>query len=88
MPEFTKSDSKEMDARRALASEFYRIVLDEDESPIYVSDEATLDDIFAGDEQDLIARCAAHYGIALSREDFQMPFWHLLDRLHAARDGR
>jgi hypothetical protein len=86
VPEFNKSDSKEMDARRTLASEFYAAVLEEDEVPLFVSDESTLYDIFAGDDQALAARCAQHYGVVISRGHFEMPFWKLLDQLQAERD--
>jgi hypothetical protein len=62
--------------------------LEADERPYFVSDEATLYDIFVGDEEELNDRCEAHYGVRLQASDFTIPLWRLLDELEARRRWR
>lgn len=77
--------SEEMDRRREKAEELYQVLLEADGQPYFVSDEATLYDIFVGDEEDLNDRCEAHYGVRLRKSDFKIPLWRLLDQLEARR---
>jgi len=81
MPKIDLGSTKEMDTRADFAREFYEAVFDEDERPYFVSDAATLYDIFAGEESDLVARCAKKYGIRLTENDFRVPVWKLLDSI-------
>ncbi len=58
--------------------EFCRIVLEPDEQPFFISDEATLWDLFAGDPSLVMERAYAHYGVGLNVAQFKIPFWKLL----------
>ena len=73
--------SVEMDKRAEVAREFYETAFDVNEQPYFVSDGATLYDIFAGDEADLIQRCLERYGVRLGEQHFRLPVWRLLDHL-------
>ena len=52
MPEYELSESSEMAKRSEVAAELFVAVLDAEEQPYFVSDDATLYDIFAGDDDD------------------------------------
>ena len=67
------------------AKEFFQALLEAEEQPYFVSDEATLYDIFAGDKTQLIDRCKSHYGATLENSNFTIPLWHLLDEIEARR---
>jgi hypothetical protein len=75
------SSTIQISRRHDQAMEFYRVALDADELPYFVSDEATLYDLYAGDENELIDKCQHHYGVELRREHFLLPVWELLDYL-------
>lgn len=79
------SVTEELKRRRERAEEFFRTVLDPADRPYFVSDEATLHDVFVGEEADIIARCEAHYGVKLGKTDFVTPVWRLLDELERKR---
>jgi hypothetical protein len=83
--EYKLSGSEEMGRREGKAEEFFRALLEAEERPYFVSDEATLYDIFVGDEAELNDRCEAHYGVRLKESDFKIPLWRLLDELEARR---
>lgn len=80
---FDLSPRDEMDRRHQEADRFFRALFDADERPIFVSDDATLDDVFVGDEERLSDRCEAHYGVRLRPSDFGIPLWQLLDHLES-----
>jgi len=83
---FMFASGDQMQKREALAREFYSVILDPDEEPWFVSDDASLFDIWAGcDEAEVIAPCHEHYGVRLSRKQFRCPFWRLLDYLQEKR---
>jgi hypothetical protein len=67
MAEF--SPNEQMLKVGSLADEFYLKVLREDEEPIFVSDEATLLDVWCGDVNEILKRCSQHYGIPVSLQD-------------------
>jgi hypothetical protein len=69
----------------ALAEEFYLRVLRDDEEPLFVSDEATLFDVWSGDMDEVLNRCKDRYGVPVSLEDARQPFWKLLIMLNSRR---
>ncbi len=75
----------EMDKRIAIATEFYESIFNKDEIPYFVTDEATLYDIFAGDDDELIEAVRKHYGVSLNIEHFKIKFWILLEFLEKNR---
>jgi hypothetical protein len=75
------ADLMRMNKRKLLAEEFYNNVLEPEEIPCLVTDEASLYDIFAGDEFELINKVKIKYGVNISLEQFKMPFWQLLEYL-------
>jgi hypothetical protein len=79
------SPSGQMDRRADLANEFYNIVFDLEDQPWFVSDEATLYDIYADEESILIEKCKKHYDVELQDEHWRWPLWTLLDFLAANR---
>jgi hypothetical protein len=85
MPEYELAPSTQMDARADIAREFFSAVLDDDEHPYFVSDQATLYDIFSGDERDLCRRCLLRLGFELREAHFRMPLWELLDLIACSR---
>lgn len=72
-----------MDRRRDAATEFYQAVLDSDERPFVVTDEATVFDISGLDERELRRRITSVYYVSAT-VDLHMPFWRLLDELVTA----
>lgn len=83
--QFELASTAQMDQREAHAEELYAAAFDPDELPWFVSDEASLWDIYGGKENDLIHRCQEHYGVRLRREQFGLQFWRLLDYLQEQR---
>jgi hypothetical protein len=79
------SSNTEMQNVAALAEEFYLSVLRDDEKPLFVSDEATLFDVWSGDMNEVLNRCSQFYGVPVSLEDARQPFWKLLLMLNSRR---
>jgi hypothetical protein len=80
------AEHKKMDAREALATEFFAIT--HAEMAPFVSDEATWYDFDYLDTAELVDVVATHYGVVLDHEKLTMPFWALLDYLSANRKER
>lgn len=70
-----------MQSRDKAAKHFYRTVLDPEEIPILVTDDATLYDIFLGDDKTLIDKVWEVYEVRIDKEHFKIPFWEFLDYL-------
>jgi hypothetical protein len=66
------------------AQEFFEKVL-YDEEPLFVSDEATLWGVWMGDVDEVLERCSTYYGVPVSFEESQQPFWKLLRLLNEKR---
>jgi len=81
MKRYEMSDSVEMERRTAAAKRFFGAVMDSEEQPYFVSDEACLYDVYAGDDAELIERCHASFGYRLNGDDFRKPVWRLLDEV-------
>ncbi len=79
------ASSEEMDKRKALAEEFYYSVLNHDEIPYVVTDDACIYDFFAGDDHELVENIKHKYGIKVKAEHFKMLFWKFLDWLEKNR---
>lgn len=79
------ADSIQMGKREALAIEFYNSVLDADEIPFIVTDEASLYDIYIGDEQEIIQKIKEKYGITIDVKYLRISFWKLLDYIEKNR---
>jgi len=75
------ADGIEMEKRKVVAEEFYHTILDPDEIPLIVTDEATLYDIYIGDELELIQKVKQKYEVSIAIKHFKIPFWKLLDLL-------
>jgi hypothetical protein len=82
------SSNLEMQKIALLAEDFYKSILF-DEEPLFVSDEATLFDVWSGDMEEILERCSAYYGTPVTLEDAKLPLWKLLpwldDRHKAAK---
>ncbi len=73
----------EMDARKALAREFWEITRP-DVVP-FVSDEATWYAFDYLDDDELLRIVDMHYGVGIGPDELRMPFWRLLDFLASNR---
>ncbi|HEV8574918.1 MAG TPA: hypothetical protein VGR43_09445 [Dehalococcoidia bacterium] len=88
MPRPVELDADEqMRQRSAQFREFCEAVLDLEERPWFVSDAATVYDIYAGDIDELRRRCGRHCGVWLELAWLEQPIWQLLDHLHGNRAG-
>lgn len=84
------ADDEQMSRRQALADEFYDALglIDDENRPFFVSDEAALYDVQMEDDDFVVVAVERHYGITLRvPEDFKRPFWQLLDHLRERRVG-
>ena len=80
--EFRFGDTDRLKKRERQLTEFLNRMFDKEDRPTFVGDDACLYDIYAGDDNDLSARCNKWYGRTLSPSDFQLPVWQLLDVLY------
>jgi len=86
---FEFAPATRMVERDELAREFYSVVLDADEQPLFVADEATVYGVWFGeDEAELLARCYQHYGVMLKREQLHWRLWQVLDYLQEHRQAQ
>ena len=80
--EYVLGDSDRMKEREREFAQFIDRMFDEEDRPYFISDEACLYDIYAGDEVELSHRCEKWYGKKLTQSDLQSPVWKLLDALY------
>jgi len=78
---FELASSDEINIRLNDAHEFYFNILDPEEQPFFVSDEASIFDISSDSEEYLIKKCFDYYGVKLTCEQLTLPFWQVLDLL-------
>jgi hypothetical protein len=78
------SSDVEMQKIALLAEDFYKRILF-DEEPLFVSDEATLFDVWSGDMEEILKRCSAHYRTSVTLEHAKLPLWKLLPLLDDRR---
>lgn len=64
--------------------ELFRHVLP-DEPTLFVSDEATILDVWSGPVDELLDRIVRHYGVAVERPELNLPLWRMLPLLHERR---
>ena len=74
-----------MKQREELANEFYNAILDYNEMPYIVTDDACLYDFFVGIDKELIEKVCQKYGVKMKNEHFKVPFWQFLDWLQKNR---
>ena len=79
------ADRNMMDTRFELANEFYDAIIDPEERPWLVTDEATLFDLTLEDESLLLSKIEKHYQVKVSQAQLKKPFWKLLDYLEEHR---
>jgi hypothetical protein len=72
----------EVRARSARVEEILRHVCGEEEFPLFISDEATLFDVWLTPEE-IVERLATHYGRRVQLTELRLPIWKLVDRLGA-----
>ena len=77
-----------MSQRRKEAAELFGMLFDRDEYPWFVSDEASLWDIYMEDEKTVREKIKLHYGITPPLEQLAMPLWKFLDVLSNEREFR
>ncbi len=84
---YSFAESSQINKRKIYAEKFYNTILDPEEIPYIVTDEACLYDFFTGDEFKLIHQIKQKYGIDVNKEHFKMPFWKLLDLLEQLQNN-
>ncbi len=67
--------------RQIQLNELILAVVDPEEYPFYMSDQATLYDVSTDDEQEIKTRFEHHYRIPYLSEYGVIPIWKLLDRI-------
>lgn len=77
--------SEKMVKRENVANEFYHSILDPQEIPYIVTDDACLYDFFVGIDEELTDKVREKYGVEMTKIHFKMPFWQFLDWLHDNR---
>lgn len=77
--------SEMMNKRKVPANEFYNSILDPEDIPYMVSDDASLYDFFAGIDEELIEKVNTKYGVKMTIDHFKIPFWKFLDWLQENR---
>ena len=82
-PEILDGAAAELSAESPVAAALVRRILDEE--PLFVSDEATLWGVWMGDVDEVLERCSNYYGVPVSLEESQQPFWKLLLLLNQKR---
>ncbi len=80
--DYLLGESDKMKEREREFAEFIDRMFDEEDRPYFISDEACLYDIYAGDEVELSQRCEKWYGKKLTQSDLRSPVWKLLDALY------
>jgi hypothetical protein len=76
------STDAEMKKIPELAEEFYDNILDEEDRPVFVSDEATVWGVWMSTEEELLRRVTQYYGKPVTMDDLKQPFWKLLRQLN------
>jgi hypothetical protein len=79
------SSNTELQKVATLAEEFCVSVLRDDEGPLFVSDEATLFEVWSGDMNEVLNRCNQRYGVPVSLDNARQPSWKLLLMLNGRR---
>jgi len=82
--QFELGDVKKLNKRQKELEEFLLHMFDEDDRPDFVADEASIYDIYAGEDSEFADRCENHYGYRLAPTDFHLPLWKVLDLLKAS----
>jgi hypothetical protein len=80
--EFNFGESDKIRNRERELVEFIDRMFDQEDRPYFVSDEACLYDVYAGDDLELSERCERWYGKKLTQSEFRLPVWRLLDMLY------
>jgi hypothetical protein len=75
-------DTTKLNEREKELKEFLEQMFDESDRPYFIADEASIYDIYAGDDSDFAKRCERCYGYRLAPSDFRLPLWKLLDVLY------
>jgi len=75
-------ENDKLKEREPKLKEFLEHMLDEEDRPYFIADEACLYDIYAGDDAELSRRCEKWYGKKLTQSDFRLPLWQLIDTLY------
>ncbi len=70
-----------------LADEFYDNILDEEDRPFFVSDEATVWDVWMSTPEELLKKVSQYYEKTVTTDDLKQPLWKLLRQLNEGRSA-
>jgi len=76
---YSFAGTDELGKRQDILEEFVNNMFDPEDRPWFVSDYATMYDIDAGDEDELVKRCLDYYGVDLQPSHLKLPLWQALD---------
>lgn len=79
----TMADDLEINKRKDKLESFLDAVIDPDERPYFVSDEASVYDITLEEDSEVINKINQTYNVSLGSDWLGKPLWQLLDYLHA-----
>ena len=77
----TLADETEIEKRREELEVFISSVIDPEEAPYFVSDEASVYDITLEDDEEVLKKIKRKYGLSLNHCWLKKPIWQLLDHL-------
>lgn len=86
--QFALASNSRISQRQNEVTEFFGVLFDLEDYPFFVSDEASLQDIFVGNEVDVRNKIKAHYGVNIEAEQLAIPLWKLLDILSIGREQK
>lgn len=80
--EFHLGESDKVKIRERYINEFLDRMFDNDDRPYFISNDACLYDIHAGDDVEFSQRFEKWYGKKLTQGDFRLPVWQLIDKIY------
>ncbi len=80
---FKFESNSEIKKRKEVVQKFVDSLIDLEEKPLFISDEATIFDICSDDSSTLLLRIFNSYGIQIQEEQLTLKIWELIDVLQA-----
>ena len=75
--------STKVDKRKNNLKDFLNAIIDPEEQPVFVSNEASVYDITLEGESEILDKIRNKYKISITPEGLSQPLWKLIDYLYA-----
>jgi hypothetical protein len=79
---FEFGDTPRLDERQRELKQFLDRMFDDADRPMFVADDASIYDIYVGDDTESAERCERFYAHKLITSEFRLPLWKLLNVLY------